>query len=114
MLRAVFQTPVGIPAVVLDLAEASTVEHHAGAAGAMVFQLHEAAAAVTLAEVGPGAGQNVRVQVDLHGCEVRASFSANGRRHSANTSPHAWQVRSSSLPLNRSMISLICLPRSTG
>src|SRR5262249_42016403 len=57
--------PQGVPAVVLDLAEQLAVDHHPGAAGAVVLELGEAAVAVALAQVGPGAGQDVRVQVDL-------------------------------------------------
>ncbi len=67
---AIFQPPDGIPAVVVDLTETLTIEHHAGAAGTVMLQLHETAAAVTRAQIGPTFRQNVRVQVDFHGCGI--------------------------------------------
>ena len=49
------------------VAEELAVDDHAGAAGAVVLELDEAAVAVALAQVGPGLRQDVRVQIDLHG-----------------------------------------------
>jgi hypothetical protein len=78
---AVGEPGVRVPAVGLDLAERLAVDHHAGAAGAVVLQLHEAAVAVAVPQVGPVFGQDVRVQVDLHRASAAAELVPGGSRH---------------------------------
>jgi hypothetical protein len=75
VLATVLQPPNGVPAVVLDFTEDLAVDHHTGAPWAMMVQVDKTAVAVALAEVGPGARQDVRVEINLeHGTLHKAKI----------------------------------------
>src|SRR5262249_8936570 len=62
---AIFESPPRLPTVVLDLAKGFAVDHQAGASGAGMLQVHEAAVTVPLPQVRPRGRQDVSVKIDL-------------------------------------------------
>jgi hypothetical protein len=81
---ALLDPPLRAPGVVLHLTEEATVDDHAGAARLVMLQRHEPPVAVATREIGPGLGEDVRVQVDLeglggHGVASRQEFVTEGR-----------------------------------
>ena len=84
------EPPLGVPALVGDVAEVPPAHHDAGGVGVDALEARAA-----LAQVGPAGRQDVGVDVD----------HARGPG-TASTAPHRRHVRSRSSPLKRSIASL--------
>ena len=65
VMGALAHADFGIPAVVLDLAEEFSVDHHPGATGLMMLQRNEAAITELFAKVGEFRRQDMRVDVNF-------------------------------------------------
>src|SRR5438132_3607593 len=63
---AVVDAAFRVPDAVCDFAKDAIADHHPGAARFVMIEPHKPAVAVLRIEIGPLAGQNVSVNVDLH------------------------------------------------